>query len=290
MLLQIIKLMRMHHYVKNLLIFAALACSGQFFNLYKLQHTVFGMLAFCMISSAVYIINDIQDRDKDRCHPTKCRRPIASGAVPVPVAGAVAGVLLVLAAAFNMLVYAPISSLLLLGYFILNLGYSMGLKNMPLVDIAILVSGFLIRVAYGAIITDIEISNWLYLTVISASFYFALGKRRNELKRLGSAGEGNTRTVLNHYSLPFLDKNMYMCLTLTNVFYALWSMDNETVASYNNTSLIFTVPIVLLITMKYSMVLEGDSDGDPVEVLLHDKKLLVLCLIYIVMMFLILYL
>ncbi len=281
-----IKLMRVHHYIKNLLVFAALACSGQFFCTDKLLAGVAGFVAFSLISSVVYIINDIKDKEKDACHPTKCNRPIASGKVSVKGALVLAVVLFVLAAVCNMFAFRVLSTVLLGLYFLLNLGYSLGLKNVPIVDITILVAGFLIRVIYGAVVTDIVISNWLYLTVIAFAFYFALGKRRNELKQLG---DGDTRQVLKAYPLGFLDKSMYMCLTLANVFYALWTMDKNTVSMYNE-YLIFTVPVVLLITMKYSMDVEGESDGDPVEVLVHDKVLMGLCGLYLVSMFLILYL
>ena len=191
-----------------------------------------------------------------------------------------------MAAVCNGLSFHWGSTLLLVLYFVLNLGYSFGLKNIPIVDITILVSGFIIRVLYGAVVTDIVVSNWLYLTVIAFAFYLSLGKRRNELKQIGS---GETRKVLKAYPISFLDKSMGMCLTLANVFYALWSMDEKTMTFYNNKYLIFSVPIVLLITMKYSLDVEGESDGDPVEVLLHDKVLLALCVIYLAVMFLILY-
>lgn len=282
-----LKLLRVHHYIKNFLVFAALVCSGQLFHIKKLTAGVSAFLAFCMISSVVYIINDIRDREKDRKHPTKCKRPLAAGMVSVTNAWKLAAVLLVLAMVCNGFIFNPSSTLLLLLYLVLNLAYSFGLKNVPLVDITILVSGFLIRILYGAVVTDIRISNWLYLTVIALSFYFALGKRRNELKRIQ---DGETRQVLKAYPINFLDKNMGMCLTLANVFYALWSMDEKTQSFYNSNHLIFTVPIVLLITMKYSFDIEGESDGDPVEVLLHDKVLLALCILYFAVMFMILYL
>ena len=282
-----IKLMRVHHYIKNFLVFAALVCSGQLFDSGKLLSGFAGFLAFCMVSSVVYIINDIRDKDKDRKHPTKCKRPIAAGTVSVKGACILAAVLLAIAIVCNCVTFHLVSTLLLALYLILNLAYSFGLKNIPIVDITILVSGFLIRILYGAVITQITISNWLYLTVIAISFYFALGKRRNELKHIGS---GETRKVLKAYPISFLDKSMGMCLTLANTFYALWSMDEKTIASYNNNYLVFTVPIVLLITMKYSMAVEGESDGDPVEVLLHDKILLTLCVLYVSVMFMILYL
>lgn len=171
-------------------------------------------------------------------------------------------------------------------YVVINIGYSTGLKNIPLLDVTILVLGFLIRVIYGAVITGIAISDWLYLTVIALSFYFALGKRRNELKRLKGK---DTRKVLKGYPVSFLDKNMNMCLTLANVFYALWSVDEKTTTFYGSRYLVFTVPIVLLITMKYSLDIEGNSDGDPAEVLLHDPALVGLCVLYLLIMFAILY-
>ena len=279
--------MRVHHYIKNLLVFAALACSGQLFHLEKLAAGIAGFLAFSMVSSVVYIINDIRDVEKDRKHPTKCKRPIAAGTISTSRAWGLAIVLLLIAVVCNWRVFHVTSTLLLALYLVLNLAYSFGLKNVPIVDVTILVAGFLIRILYGAFVTEITISNWLYLTVIALAFYFALGKRRNELKQIG---DGETRQVLKAYPVNYLDKNMGMCLTLANVFYALWSMDEKTMSFYNNAYLIFTVPIVLLITMKYSLDIEGESDGDPVEVLLHDKVLLTLCVLYLAVMFVILYL
>ena len=281
------RLMRPHHYIKNLLVFAALTCSGQLFQADRLLLALAGFGAFCMTASAIYIINDIRDRENDRQHPVKCRRPIASGKVSTKSAWVLAVGLLLLAALCALPTFCPISGGLLVLYFLLNLAYSFGLKDVPLVDVTVLVSGFLIRVVYGALVTGIPVSNWLYLTVVALSFYFSLGKRRNERKRLGN--EGSTRKVLRYYTMDFLDKNMYMCLSLALVFYALWCMDANTLSLYRGANLIFTVPLVLLIVMKYSMDVEGGSDGDPVEVLVHDRILLLLCLAYFAMMFAILY-
>lgn len=281
-----LKLMRIHHYVKNLLVFAALACSGRLFNSDKLLAGIVAFGAFCMVSSAVYIINDICDREKDRKHPAKCTRPIAAGTISVKSAWVLTTALLIAAAVCNGITFRVPSTILLILYLILNLAYSFGMKNVPIVDVTILVAGFLIRILYGAIVTEISISNWLYLTVIAFAFYLALGKRRNELRQ---AGDGETRPVLKAYPVKFLDMNMGMCLTLANVFYALWSIDENTTSFYQNDHLIFTVPIVLLITMKYSLDIEGNSDGDPVEVLLHDKLLLSLVILYLAAMLIILY-
>lgn len=293
MLKPYVKLMRIHHYIKNLLVFAALAFSGQFFVWEKLFTGIIGFASFCMISSTVYIINDICDRKKDQGHPVKRNRPIASGEVSVKNAKLLVFILL-----FGSIIlqivwrgrekFHILSFLLLILYLAINLAYSFGWKNIPILDISILAAGFLIRVMYGAILTGVTVSNWLYFTVMTAAFYFALGKRRNELRKMPSV---ETRNVLKEYPVDFLDKNMYVCLTLMNVFYALWSMDKGNSQKPENKYLVFTVPIILIISFKYSMDIEDiSSDGDPVEVLLHDKALLILCAIYFVMMFTILYL
>ena len=281
-----LKLMRIHHYIKNLLVFTALICSGQFFDLSKLIFGLIAFIVFSMISSVIYIINDIQDIEKDRNHPIKSKRPIASGIITVKSAYRLAILLLLSSFLCNSLVFHVKSTVLLILYIFLNIGYSFGLKNLPIVDITILVSGFIIRILFGAIITEIAISNWLYLTAITLFFYFALGKRRNELLHIDAA---ETREVLKEYPVNFLDFNMGMCLTLAVAFYALWSMDKQTMSSYNNEHLIFTVPVVLLIVMKYSLNIESGSDGDPVEVLIHDKVLIVLCIFYFLMMLKLLY-
>lgn len=282
-----IKLLRMHHYMKNVLVIAALACSGQIFDTVKLFSCLIGFAAFCALSSAVYIFNDIRDIDKDRLHETKRERPLASGDVSVKTAKAIGLFLVCSAFILNAFVFRVNSTVWLAVYLLLNILYSLGLKNVPLVDISILVAGFVIRVLYGAAIAEVNVSNWLYLTIVAFSFMLALGKRRNEILNGGGA---ETRSVLKHYSEGFLDKSMYMCLGLTNTFYALWTMDSRTVSHYRSDYLVFTVPIVLLITLKYMMDIESDSDGDPVEVILHDKVLLGLGSAYLLVMFGILYL
>ncbi len=285
-----IRLMRVPHFVKNLLVFAALACSGQLFNPRKFLSAFLGFAAFCAVSSAIYIINDIKDVEKDRCHPTKCKRPIAAGTVSVRNAGVLAIILLSAAALCSRPVFSVRSAAVLTLYLVLNLGYSFGLKNVPILDISILATGFFLRVVYGAFIAEIDVSSWLYLTVIVLSFYFALGKRRNEIKKAGVETPGKTRKVLQAYPARFLDANMGMCLTLATAFYALWSRDEKTMLLYRSSYLIFTVPLVIVILFKYSLDIEGDSDGDPVSVLLHDKVLLSLCALYAAAMFSILYL
>lgn len=266
-----IKLARPHHWMKNALVLLPLMCSGQLMEWTRFWSGLWGFLAFSLLASGIYVINDIRDREKDRLSSTKCHRPIASGKIGVPQAVCYCVVLLLmavvcgyLASGFRLPCWAA-----LLAYFLLNLGYSFGLKNVPLVDIAILVSGFLLRMVYGGAVTEIVLSKWLCLTIIAISFFMGLGKRRGEL-----IGQTSRRSVLKYYSESFLDKNLYMCVALAVMFYSLWTVDEMTVSRVGSDNLVWTVPLVILICLKYSMNVEGESDGDPVEVLVHDKILL----------------
>lgn len=268
-----IKLMRLKHCVKNILILLPLVFSGEFFQYGKLLSSVLGFLVFSFLASAVYILNDIQDVEKDRLHPKKKFRPIASGKVSEKQGKVLSVVAMIGAITLNFLATTNYVSFIFLGiYLVMNIFYSKGLKNVPLLDIVVLASGFLLRLIYGGIVTDIHISNWLYLTVITASFYMGLGKRRNELGKSGN--QINTRKVLKYYNYAFLDKNMYMCLGLTNAFYALWVIGTQ------KEVMIWTVPMVMVLGMKYSLNIERDSDGDPVEVILQDKVLWLLGILY----------
>ncbi|HIS38625.1 MAG TPA: UbiA prenyltransferase family protein [Candidatus Onthousia faecavium] len=283
--MEYIKLMRPKHYIKNFLIFLPLLFSGKLLSLSNILITLGGVICFSLVASSIYIINDIKDREKDRQHKTKCKRPIASGKISVRNALIFMFFLLIIVALLVIVLDFSLLSIGFLGlYFLLNLFYSLGLKDVPLVDIIILVSGFVIRVLFGASLLAITVSNWLYLTVIAISFYLGLGKRRNEIVKNGS----KTRKVLKYYTKEFLDKNMYMFLTMTIIFYSLWTTDLSIVSKSNNL-LIWTVPLVIIIAMKYSMDIEGESDGDPVEVIVHDKVIMALGLVYVLCLIMILY-
>lgn len=280
----LIKLMRSKHYIKNLLIFVSIFFDKNIFVGSVLARVVCGFIAFCSISSAIYIFNDIHDVEQDRQHEVKKNRPIASGAISVKLAYIIAFGLFISALAINLLCgFSWQAMAIMLVYFVCNLGYSLGLKNIPFLDIVLLVMGFMLRVLYGAAIIGSGVSAWVYLTVISLSFYLGLGKRRNELKK--SKGETSTRKVLSFYSFEFLDKFMYLCLTLAVAFYALWSADAGIVAKYGTDKLIWTVPLVIVLLMKYSADIESNSYGDPVDVITHDKVLVLLSFVFALVLF-----
>ena len=278
-----IKLMRPKHYLKNGLILAPLFFSKEINILNKIIDVLFAFLAFSLISSTIYIINDTMDAEKDRQHPKKCKRPIASGQISKRNAIIFSIFLFILSLTFhyfgNRNKLFSISTIYLISYFFINLSYSLGLKNKPILDLVLLSAGFLLRVLYGGEITDVPISYWLYLIVITFSFYMGFGKRRGELE---IKGDKNTREVLKKYSYEFLDKKMSIFMALTLVFYSLWTVDKKTTDVVGNDLFIWTVPLVIIIFLRYSYVIElGESDGDPVEVLLSDKVLISLVIVYI---------
>ena len=284
---QYFKLLRIKHWIKNGLVFLPLIFSGNIFNFPLLTKSILAFFSFCFIASSVYLVNDIRDVEKDRLHEVKRNRPLASGAISLKIGWALFFVLLLVVIVINILsqnLFTPSMAVLII-YLIINLGYSFGLKNRPIIDIVILSTGFVLRVIGGSFITGIAVSNWLYLTIVAVSFFMGLGKRRNELLKQGDAA----RDVLKHYNYEFLDKFMYLCLTLVIVFYSLWCVDPQTIARFSNNYLVWTVPLVIVIFMKYSLIIENGSYGDPVDVLLENRLLVVLVLLYIVSTFCIVY-
>lgn len=270
-----IRLVRPKHALKNVYVLLPLVFSRELTNVPLLWKTFLAFLTFCCTASIVYVMNDLKDAEKDRLHPEKKKRPIASGAVSCKGAIGTICVLAAIILILGLLCGFPwMGWMCILCYLLLNIVYSFGLKTIPIVDVTILTFGFLLRMLFGSSVIGIAVSNWLYLTVMAISFYMALGKRRNELRQNST----ETRDVLRLYSYSFLDKNMQICLTLGITFYALWSMQVPTALGVG--PMVWTVPLVLCICMKYSLAVEGDSDGDPVEVIYSDKILLTLIVIF----------
>ncbi len=278
----ILKLMRIKHYIKNLLIFAPVFFARSILDVNLVFKVGLGFVSFCVVSSIVYIINDIHDVDKDREHPIKKNRPIASGKISINQAWMLAFFLFIVSFALNLVwINNGFSLLILYGYLLLNLAYSFYLKKIPIVDVTVIVIGFILRIVYGGVLVSIQLSNWLILTVIAISYYLALGKRRNELSRNGN----QSRDVLEHYNKEFLDKMMYVMLSLFIVFYSLWTVS----ITGDSQILIWSIPLVILVVMKYSLIIESNSFGDPADVLFSDPVLLLLSGFYGLFMIIVLY-
>lgn len=274
-----ISLLRVKHYLKNFLIFVPAFFGGEIFQINTLVKLICSFAAFSIGASFIYIINDIKDYEQDRLHEEKKYRPIASGVISRKEAWIIGIILLLLAVTFLVAIQEYDGLIFLLVYIGINILYSVGLKKLPIVDVIILASGFVIRVLFGAAVGDIVCSGWLILTIMSVSLYLGLGKRRNERVKVSN---GETREVLKKYSIEYLDTMMRMCMTIGVVFYSLWSMDIGGTTQKN--FFIWTIPIVIVLIMRYEMDIESNSYGDPIEVIYKDKILLLIGMFYIIVM------
>lgn len=284
-----IRLMRPQHYLKNLLVFVPLLFSGRMWEGGLLLNAALAFVSFSLLSSVVYIINDIKDADSDRAHSTKRFRPIASGEVKVPAALVLAGCLLIVSVALLLpLRQGPWPWVIAAAYLADSLLYSVaGWKNVALLDVLLLVGGFLLRLLFGAAAVQVHVSDWLSLTVLAISFYLGFGKRRNEMRT--EKNTAVTRKALTGYTQGFLDMAMNTCMTLGIVFYSLWSIDKNTTIHHANPYAIWSVPLVLTLAFRYSMDMERGSAGNPVDVILHDKVLWLIGAVYLAMMFWVVY-
>ena len=276
--------MRVKHYIKNGLIFLPLFFSMRLFDVSLLLRCLLGFAAFSFISSVVYILNDTRDVEKDRAHSKKCKRPIASGLISVPLALTVAGILVAVSAVLLILLGNAFGAAIAAAYLVVNIAYSFGLKNIPIVDVILLVSGFVFRLVFGGVITNIPVSTWLFVTVICAAFYMGFGKRRGEILREGDA----TRAVNKKYPVEFLDQQMGIFMTLILVFYSLWCIMTPS-DGFANPGFEWSVILVILIFVRYSYNVRRDADGDPINVLLGDPFLIALTLVYCIFIFVTVY-
>jgi 4-hydroxybenzoate polyprenyltransferase len=244
-------------------------------------------VAFCTLSSAVYILNDLRDAPEDRLHPIKKDRPIASGKVSALMAYIVLTVLLLVTVLISIWLGNIFEAGVFALYFVINMFYSLGGKNIPLIDVFIIAAGFILRVFAGAIILNIPVSKWLWLTVLFGSLFLAFGKRRGEVLRMINEGNTSTRKVLEAYNKEFLDGAIWMCLGLFIAFYSLWATDTAQFLRGQ----VYTIPLVAFILLKYRLILDGDEEhGDPVDVLMKSASIIVAVFLLIGMLVLGIYL
>ena len=278
------KLIRVKHWLKNVLVFLPIFFSINLFNQDLFLKSFFSFIIFSLTASIVYIVNDMNDIEKDKLHPIKKNRPLASGAISKTKAKIIIITLLLLIVVMTYFIYKDndniFTFLVPFIYLILNILYSRSLKNIPIIDVVILVSGFVFRVMYGGVVTNVEVSKYLYLMIIFGSFYLGFGKRRNEIIKNGN----KSRKVLAFYNKEFLDKNMYVAFALAIVSYTLWCVDPATIARIGNDYIFWTIPLLMVILQLYSLDIEGNSHGDPIEVVLSDKKLLATAALYVIVM------
>lgn len=273
MLKALIKTMRPRQWPKNAFVLAAVVFDRQLSlsNSVPLIRSLIGVLLFCLLSSSVYIINDLMDIEADRNHPKKRLRPIPSGKLPIRVAIG-AAVFLVLFTLSMAYLLSPTFFLVTLAYFIVNLAYSLWLKHVPLVDVMIIALGFVLRVGAGVTIIDVQrFSPWLYVVMTLGALYIGFGKRRAELTLLNSDANAHRR-VLDGYNLPLLDQLITIVSSSTILTYSLYTFSAPNLP--NNHAMMLTIPFVLYGVFRYLYLIQVKKEGgEPEEMLLTDRPL-----------------
>ncbi|MBN2288234.1 MAG: decaprenyl-phosphate phosphoribosyltransferase [Candidatus Glassbacteria bacterium] len=266
--------MRPVQWLKNLLVFAGLVFAKELGDPGKVALALQAFVVFCLISSAVYLLNDILDRERDRLHPLKRMRPLASGALGP--AACLAAALAAVAGAFCWGFFLGLEFMLVgAGYLVLNLLYSWRLKQVVIIDVMALSLGFVLRVLAGTLVIGVYTSPWLLLCTFLLSLFLGFGKRRHELVLLEEEAPEH-RDVLVHYSPYFLDQMISIVTTSTLLCYILYTLSPETVRYVGGYSLLYSVPFVMYGIFRYLYLIHRHSGGgDPTQLVLTDRSLLI---------------
>ncbi len=271
MLPALIKTMRPRQWTKNVFILAAIVFDRQLTNLDAVIRTALCVILFSLLSSCVYIINDIMDVEADRQHPKKRNRPIASGKLPIPVAitAAVIFLIVVLGAAYFL---SPVFAIIALIYLLSNIAYSIWLKHIPILDVIIIASGFVLRVAAGVSVISVErFSPWMYVVMTMLALFMGFGKRRGEIL-LMTEGAGSTRRVLDGYTLPFLDQLISIVSSTTIVAYSLYTFSAPNLP--DNHLMMLTIPFVMYAIFRWLYLMQVKNEGGaPEDLVLKDRPL-----------------
>lgn len=288
MLPALLKAMRPHQWVKNLLVFAPLMFAHRFGEVEATVQAVMAFAIFCLLSSSIYLLNDIRDVEADRAHPRKQHRPIASGALPVPVARLACAGLAIGSLVWSVLISdlearngAPYFAVPLT-YFILQLAYTYRLKRMIIVDCLCIALGFLLRVHSGSVAIGVSSSSWLLLCTFFFSLLLAFSKRRNEAEKV-SDGSGATRETMRRYSVAYLDSIIPSLAAVSILSYALYTLDPGTAKIHGSKNLMITVPLVVYGVYRYQYLVQHRGEGDdPARLLFQDRPLIICGLAYLV--------
>ncbi len=288
MLSAVLASLRPRQWVKNLFVFGGLIFAQQLFFPPAVWTALGAFAIFCGLSGAIYLLNDVADRDKDRLHPDKRLRPIASGRLSVPAAVAAALVLIGggLAAALWL---SPPFAAVALAYVVLLSAYSAWLKHIVIVDVLVVALGFVLRAVAGALVISVAISGWLLICTILLALFLALGKRRHEVLALGEEAARH-RPILAEYSAALLDQMIAVVTASTVTAYALYTMSPETVAKFQTPLLPVTLPFVLYGIFRYLYLLyRRQLGGNPSDIVLRDRALLLNTLLWLAVVLVILY-
>ena len=261
----IIKLIRPWQWLKNVFVFIPMFFGGSLLDPSDIRASVLTFMAYSLIASSVYCFNDINDVEADRRHPVKCRRPLASGALPLASAWVVMALMLVLAAA----VVTMLGDLLF--YYVMNLCYCARLKQYAIVDVCVVAFGFVLRVLAGGYATDIVPSKWLVLMTFLLTLFLSFAKRRDDVLRMNETGEPPRKNTIR-YNLTFINQAITVSASVTLVCYIMYTVSPEVVDRFGSDMLYLTSVFVLLGLLRYMQITVVDKkSGDPTKMMLHDR-------------------
>lgn len=277
----LIRTMRLKQWVKNGFIFIPVLFDRKI-SLSNPQPLINVMIAFglfCLMSSAVYVLNDLVDVRRDQAHPKKKFRPIASGQLPIPIARIAAIVLPIIAFGGALFFNVPLAIVIAL-YYLKDLAYSFYLKNVVVLDVLVLASGFILRVVAGVVVISVtNFSAWLYICVGMLALFLAVGKRRQEMVLMGSDA-GSTRKILKEYNIDLLNDMLRMVMSGSIMSYSLYAIEART--SFGGQLMIFTIPFMLYGIFRYMYLIHVKGEGGaPDEVLFKDKPLLTSVILFV---------
>ncbi|HEU4368947.1 MAG TPA: decaprenyl-phosphate phosphoribosyltransferase [Methylomirabilota bacterium] len=287
MLTAILASLRPQQWTKNLFVFAGLVFGQQLFTP-SVWTAAAAFVVFCGLSGAVYLLNDVADRHKDRLHPDKRFRPVAAGRLAPGHAVAAAAVLIAAGLGAAAWMSRPFAAAAV-AYVALLSAYSAWLKHVVIVDVLVVALGFVLRAVAGALAVEVAISGWLLICTVLLALFLALGKRRHEVLTL-EAGAARHRPILAEYSAGLLDQMIAVATASTVTAYALYTMSPETVARFHTTLLPVTLPFVLYGIFRYLYLLYcRQLGGNPSEIVLRDRPLLANTVAWLVLTLLIIY-
>lgn len=273
--------LRPRQWLKNVLVFAAPLAAGSIFELDVLVPSLLAFVVFCLMSSATYLVNDIKDVDADRAHPTKQYRPIAAGEISVPVALVTAGILAVASLAIAIAVSVSLFGIVL-AYAVFTLAYSLFLKHEPVIELALLSLGFLLRAIAGGAAADLPISPWFLIVAAFGSLFMAAGKRFSELQRANDDADAPRRRSLAGYTPTYLRFVWGLAAAVTITAYCLWAFEVGLADSSFPWSQWSVLPFVLAI-LRYALDVDRAEAEAPEEVVLRDRALQVLGLVWLIL-------
>lgn len=282
-------LLRVHHWPKNLFVFIPAFFAGVLLDLSTCILLIQGFLCFSLTSSVVYVINDYRDREKDRLHPVKKNRPLASGAIKPITSLVIAFILLTIALPWSFLLNT-FFGYSILTYLVLNILYSGGLKNISILDTLIVSSGFLIRTLSGGALADVAISHWLVIIVFLLSFFLAIAKRRDDLI-LFQRGEAPLRASSKKYSLEFINSILSILAGVIIVSYIMYTISDEVVERLQSAHLYVTSLFVFAGLIRFLQItLVENQSGSPTRIFLTDRFIQITIALWVICFFVIIYL